>query len=258
MNSSSYLLCTAIAVTGFSHSVQADTKVEAGLGVVGAHLTYEESGVRHNGYLSGVGGYIALHNKWMLRLQGSYIAGDDIHYASSTSGSMSGMQDKIFEIRGLVGGDMERGKGRITPYTGLGYRYLVNKSAYMYTSLNKVGYDREQDYFYWPVGLLYAYPLAQGWQLSTQLEYDLLLRGDNTTKLGTIPGYHDLKFRQTSGYGGQLAVTIKKTWPDKLISGIALSPYVKYWDIEASNVNQGYYEPSNSTTEFGIQLALTY
>ncbi|CAG9001745.1 MAG: hypothetical protein CENE_03771 [Candidatus Celerinatantimonas neptuna] len=237
---------------------QAST-TEISIGSAISSFTYHESEMEEKGILTGIHGYIAIHQQWMMRLDGSLVSGN-VNYSSTDTGSMSDIPDYIFEIRGLTGPDIYTGNWRITPYTGLGYRYLNDNSAYRTTSTDDSGYEREQSYTYLPVGIIF-HSFGYHWATTTQLEIDILLRGENHTRLGTIPGYNNLSFHQTKGTGARASLTLTRRVKWGPIKGLALMPYIKYWNINASNdVRQGdeyYYEPHKHSTEYGISFLLT-
>lgn len=231
--------------------------VETSIGLVGAHLSYREAGVHQSGYLAGLKGHLAIHQGFMLRVDGSYLSGH-VDYHSADTGSMKNMSEAIYEVRGLIGQDVYAPGLRITPYTGLGYRNLENDSAYRRSTTGALGYDREQRYLYLPVGLMFQQmPISPGsWVVGLKLEFDQLIRGYNTSKLGTIPRHKNLSFHQSTGSGAQASISFKRNLnSDLLIQSITFTPYIKYWDVHASNVNEGYYEPDNTTVEFGATLS---
>ncbi|CAG9000990.1 MAG: hypothetical protein CENE_02998 [Candidatus Celerinatantimonas neptuna] len=247
-----FSLCLLLMLPFTSHA-----SVEASLGLVGAHLSYRETGVHQSGYLTGLKGHLAVHQGLMVRFDGSYISGH-VDYNSTDTGSMKNMSDYIYEIRGLIGQDLYTPGLRITPYTGLGYRNLKNNSAYRRSTTGALGYNREQSYIYLPVGLMFQQMaiLPGHWGVGFKLEFDQLIRGYNTSELGTIPGKRDLSFHQKTGSGAQASITFKRYLDsDFFIRAITFTPYVKYWDVNASNVNEGYYEPDNTTVEFGATLS---
>ena len=141
----------------------------------------------------------------------------------------------------------------ISPYTGLGYRYLLDKKRkkdpYNYD------YKREQTYYYLPIGADLKVPLSSGWSLAFNTEIDVLLRGENKSH---VDG--GLKFRQNSGYGWRLAAKVEKNLHSV---GIFAEPFYRYWDIAKSNKDTGnsgasWLEPKNKTNEFGLRIGVTF
>jgi hypothetical protein len=228
----------------------AQNMFEAGIGPAIADFTYNESSVQDNGTLYGIQGYLALYDQWMKRVEGSYLQGK-IDYTSDSTGSMSDISDYIFEIRGLIGPNLSvSGTEQFTPYSGLGYRYLNDDSAYRQTTTGHWGYEREQSYLYLPLGVLVK--LTNGeLSITGQFEYDYLMEGHNHSYLSTVPGYPDISVTQHDGYGLRASLTFSRPVAIGSISALSFSPYIKYWSIQNSSVDSGYYEPKNDSTEFG-------
>lgn len=233
------------------------------LGVYMSDITYTEPDVMYEeGNLFGFTGRIRSNKNQtsFIALEADYSSGY-MDYVGS--GTIENIPDKMFEIRGLIGSRSERTLGYyMSLYTGLGYRYLNDDSSYMLSSTNAIGYEREQTYIYFPIGIEFTKqtPIF-GWILSGRIEYDHLIEGRNNSYTGYISGYDDLSFTQNSGYGHRFSVRFTKT-----LSGtdqsLSIEPFYKYWEIETSNVTydssgDGWIEPYNYSKEYGISLLLT-
>ena len=187
--------------------------------------------------------------------------------------SESGDSDWYVEARGLVGRDFVGRKWSVSPETGLGVRYLSNGT----TGVD--GY-RTDTYLYLPLGVTARTRVASHSALSFNLEYDLLLRGWQTTRgsaLGggdvpatptapafTIEGLSDISFAQHDGWALRASAKFQMTrhW--------SVEPAYIYWHVGASPVNSqiatftvndvtvqqqfGAYEPLNMTHEFVVRL----
>ncbi|MDW6004262.1 hypothetical protein [Vibrio mangrovi] len=235
----------------------AETTYEAGIGPAIAHFSYKEPSVMQDqGTLYGIQGYVATYDSWMRRVEASYVEGT-VDYTSNESGDMSDISDYIFEVRGLLGLNMFYSNGLMTPYSGLGYRYLNDDSSYRQTTTGHWGYEREQSYLYLPLGAMIR--LANGPILiEWQLEYDYLLEGRNQSHLSTVPGYSDISVTQNDGYGARASLSLRHTVNLGSITEISVSPYITYWNIKKSSVNSGYYEPQNNSTEYGASLSVHF
>ena len=190
--------------------------------------------------------------------------------------SESGNQDWYVEGRALTGKDFIGRSWGLSPYAGIGVRHLSNGLA------GVPGY-RTQDYLYLPVGLTTRTRVASR-ALSVTLEYDHLLRGWQETRQSkqgggmvpatdtapafTINGFTDVSFDQRSGWALRASAKYQATrrW--------SLEPYYVRWSVDDSTVNfttatftvdsvvarqqLGFYEPFNTTDEFGVKLGFRF
>lgn len=140
-----------------------------------------------------------------------------------------------------------------TPYAGLGYRRLTDNSEGMISSLGKLGYNRQSNYYYSPIGIEISSDLEKGWSIGGSLEYDLLWHGTQITA-GYI--FND----QKKGYGARAAAKISKHLDNSAI--LSFEPFVRYWNIDVSEMvvsgAYGVVEPKNNSTEYGIRIALEF
>lgn len=222
---------------------------------------YQEPGIMS---LKGVKMGVDLHAVRVAEDRGNLIFRGDLRYAfgsvdydSNGTGSASGEPDWYIEGRALFGKDWEINNAVLSPYTGLGYRYLFNDGRGI-TSTGHGGYRRESNYVYLPVGIIHHRALTGLARLESTLEYDFLLAGKQVSRLSDVPGYSDVTNNQSSGYGLRLSVTYQK---DKW----AIGPYAYYWNIGESDVvpeiyngvptGSGLVEPNNNTIEFGLMAS---
>jgi hypothetical protein len=144
----------------------------------------------------------------------------------------------------------------ISPYIGLGGRYLVdNKNA-------QGSYHRTSTYLYVPLGLKTKFYLPKMWDIGFNAELDWLLTGKQKTNLSDVnPSYYNITNEQTNGVGAKLSVKLQKNYKK---SGIFAEPFLRYWKIQESDGvpygNPGYlaYEPSNTTTEWGLKTGVYF
>ena len=202
--------------------------------------------------------------------------GYELDFGDASPCSESGDQDWYLEGRALVGKDLIGGNWGWSPYSGIGVRHLSNGTS------GAPGY-RTDNYLYLPVGLTARSRVASH-MLGLNLEFDWLLHGWQTTRgsaLGggdipatttapafTINGFSDVSFSQPGGWALRTSVKYQVTthW--------SLEPFYVHWNVSASppndqtatfTVNQvtaheriGFYEPLNTTDEFGVKLGFHF
>ncbi len=199
------------------------------------------------------------------------------------SGTWHGIPDWNFETRGLVGLEIPLVNNvLLTPYGGLGYRYLYNQlSDYPASVVDGQqyysGYDRESHYVYIPLGIEVQKQLAVGWFVSLKNEVDFFVWGKQHSHLedmvdenGVNAGYDELENTQERGIGWRSSVRfMRKTNSfDRFIE-----PFVRYWHIDDSEVSfitnngsltcqgdlcQAGTEPDNKTWEYGLNMGAKF
>jgi hypothetical protein len=186
----------------------------------------------------------------------------NLSYTSQSSGSLSNLSNYYYELRGLIGKDFSWSSGNLSPYSGLGYRYLYDDNRGISTT-GAAGYQREISYLYIPFGTIYRISLTNA-ILETRVEYDYLIKGKVNTHLSDSVGFNsitansDVTNNQTSGWGIRLSTSYQeKSW--------ALTPYFNYWFVQNSDVTSttkiqgglsstaGVFEPTNRTVEYGLK-----
>ncbi len=253
------------AVTGISFAKPAQPEMHSlEIGPQVSHIRYEEPDVmEEKGVMYGITGSYAYHNKFMLKLQGGYSLGQ-LDYKNS--GTIDNIDNYMIELRGLGGYDIPVLKRTVlTPYIGLGYRYLNDDSSGMISSTGAHGYERESTYYYSPVGIEAVTQLNNGWSLGLTVEYDLFLEGKQKSRLSDVDArFSDLENDQHQGYGLRGSVRLRKKGRNV---DFVMEPFIKYWDIDKSEESfitvsgsiWGYgWEPENNSTEFGIKLAAIF
>jgi hypothetical protein len=225
---------------------------------------YKEPGVmRNNGMMSGLTGAYAYHNRAMLKTQG-LLAFGAVDYKNS--GTMDNVFDSCVEVRGMGGYDFNLSEGvYLTPYFGIGYRYLNDDSSGKSTSTGAAGYERESNYVYSPLGVECAFQMENNWSIGLATEYDIFWRGKQISHLEDANfSYSRVSNTQKKGYGLRGSLSLKKK--AKKIDFV-IEPFIRYWNIKKSNNSDvtyagviiGYgYEPKNNTTEYGVKLGLNF
>ena len=166
-------------------------------------------------------------------------------YTNSSGMRAGGLDNWYWEARALYGVDLEMDGYVLSPYAGLGYRYLFNDLR----SLTN-GYRRESRYISLPLGITVHTRAAQRSQLLTTVEYVHLLSGKQDALLSDIgPGRQDAKLNQRSGSGLRLKVIRQfPTW--------SIGPTLTYWRVGSSDVGgtPAVFEPKNNTVELGLSI----
>jgi hypothetical protein len=247
-----------------AHAESTDLETQAGndIGLSLSSYQYQEPGIMS---LKGAKMGLDLHVVRVSEGDGRLIFRGDLRFAAGTvdynsvsTGSASGEPDWYIEARALVGKDWAINDAVISPYTGLGYRYLFNDGRGI-TSTGHGGYRRQSNYLYLPIGIIHRIALKDQARLESTLEYDDLLTGTQISSLSDVGGgYSDVTNNQSSGYGLRLSAMYQKNkW--------AIGPYVYYWNIGQSDIvpeiqngvptGYGLVEPKNNTVEFGLKAS---
>ena len=214
--------------------------------------------------LSLYGAYTVRPNDFMVRFDGRLGFGS-VDYTSPVSGRADGLRDYIMEARLLFGRTFEiSDKWYVTPFSGLGYRYLFDGLGEKVTSLWHLGYDRRSNYLYSPIGIESASFLKYGWSLAAAAEYDYFWHGWQHSELGA-PFGSDLTVinDQEDGWGLRAhGKIIKESGRYDIIFG----PYFKYWNISDSREVSIFFEgeegtviePANNSIEIGGMFGVVF
>ncbi len=181
--------------------------------------------------------------KWMSRFEGRFAYGQvdyDGKYEDGTPVSIENIDDYVMEFRLLVGPDFPKQTRMDTLYAGIGYRYLYDDFQY----------SRESNYLYVPIGLKTIGNLKNRWSFEATAEFDIFLWGRQESYLSEV-GYVDVANTQDSGYGLRGSVKFQKHGKK---TDFIFEPFVRYWNIDKSDVVLGGYEPENETLEYGVKL----
>jgi outer membrane protein W len=176
-----------------------------------------------------------------------------LEYESQGTGTASDVPDWIVEARAVIGRDyLVSASVALSPYIGLGYRYLYNDSR-GYSSTGAIGYRRYSHYLYIPVGLTARFRTGERWVVAPTVEYDAFLGGRQYSQLtDTSIGFSDASNRQRDGRGYRAYLMLESGhW--------AFGPWLHYWKIKDSDIvpiGLGFagLEPVNWTREYGVEL----
>jgi hypothetical protein len=209
-------------------------------------------------------GTYAFQNNWFVLGEFDYNNGP-VKYTGT--GTQSGIPQYYYNLKAAVGYDFVVNNVVVSPYIGLGYRFLSQQWGSTTTSTGNIGYDRQSTYNYIPIGVINRLAINEKSQLVSTLEYDYLISGNQYSGLSsvngtsggnTLSGVPNVNNSQNSGYGLNLTVMYKEEkW--------GVGPYLKYWNIKQSNTVSGtytvngslyrgsVYEPANNTLEYGVK-----
>lgn len=190
--------------------------------------------------------------KWMLRVEARFDVGTVDYDGSLQDGTpyeVDNISDNSGEFRLLLGMDFPKATVVDTIYLGVGNRFLNDDG-----SSDPHGYDRRANYLYVPVGFKTLRNLAGNWLLATTAEFDVFIRGKQTSDLHDF-GYGTIRNRQNSGYGMRGSVGFEYTGKDMDVS---IEPFIRYWNIADSEVYRGWIEPKNNTTEIGLDFIFRF
>lgn len=235
-------------------SLKTPTSVQIGVQI--SDYRYQEPDVqmKNTGLKYGANALLTanLYNNWFAMADLRAAVGD-VRYKGS--GTEDGVADVLSEIRLAGGYDLLFGNFAVSPYAGLGFRYLLNDGNGHVTDTNAGLYRRESRYFFAPMGLNPRVLLNNGAKLSLVFEYDHLIKGWQSSELSDVNGYPNLNNPQYTGYGlrGSFMYEAAK-W--------SVGPFFNYWNINDSKTKCGVgsvyvfcgYEPHNQTLEYGMQV----
>jgi len=191
----------------------------------------------------------------MSRLEARFAYGQ-VDYDGATQGgsplSIGGIDDLVFEGRLLLGTDwLVGGEMLNTLYAGIGYRYLRDD-----LSVHSGGYLRESNYIYVPLGYQLDGSLESGWSWAAGLEYDFFIWGKQRSHLSDVSLFLPIvDNEQDSGFGYRAHLRLQNKESDGVL---IIEPFVRFWDIDKSEMNMGFLEPANETTEVGISVIWMY
>jgi hypothetical protein len=208
-------------------------------------------------------GIKALTGERFVVFDADYATGPDTY-----SGSLGDLviPKYYYDLKLSIGKDLVYDSYVLSPYIGLGYRFLKQSGGGLFTPTGNYFYDRQSTYNYIPVGLKRRIALADGATLETTVEYDYLISGNQYSGLSAAnnasgyTGATNVNNKQNSGYGLNASLMYRR--PD----GWSFGPYWKYWNIDASesalrSYNSANYpttELANTTEEFGIKALFKF
>ena len=98
------------------------------------------------------------------------------------SGTASGQETNLWEVRALGGRDFAFEYFTLSPYAGLGFRELYN-DARGETSTGAEGYRRLNQMVYLPIGVNPRFRVTDETRIAMKIEYDATLFGVQESRL---------------------------------------------------------------------------
>jgi len=225
------------------------------LGLQAAHYQYEEPGfMKLSGNRGGItGAYTftsAQHAFSRIDIRGSY---GRLKF-QGPSGTSTNIPDLIIETRAVAGVDFAASEHLwLSPYAGIGLRYLYDDLRGHNAANVAVGYRRESIYAYAPLGVTARMRLGDAWVLAPTIEADLFARGRQTTRLSDLgTGTSDVLNSQNRGRGYRGSLMFERDrW--------SVGAWMDYWHIDSSDVQAGgAYIPENHTRETGVGISYLF
>ncbi len=131
------------------------------------------------------------------------------------------------------------------PYGGFGYRLLVDDLPTIW------GYTREQTYWFLPVGVEAEMRTGGGHAWVLGGEYDWFLRGYNVSGGDT--------FTQDRGSGFRVRLSVDVPLDDEETGHLRTETFVQGWRVAESTTSEdGYYEPANKSTLYGVSVSMLF
>jgi len=257
LKAATLLACCLATPMAFAQSAPLATRTGNEIGLTVSGYKYTEPGlmqIKATKIGFDYSGTYAFGTEWPNRSDGWFVRGDARYatgkgdYSSSISGSLNDLPDWYYEVRGLIGKDFHYGSYTLSPYAGLGYRYLFNDLRGT-TTTGARGYRRESHYTTLPIGVTHKMSLANQAQLLTTVELSYLIRGRQDSKLSdSNPATADVDLKQRRGYGLRMAAMYRfDKW--------SVGPALVMWRIKDSDMSNLVFEPRNNTNEFMIKGA---
>lgn len=255
------LMCMG-AGNSFAETLQLRTHtVEAGPEI--SYIRYEEPTVmRERGFMFGGTASYAYHNDFMFKGEGHSSIGF-VDYENS--GTIDDIFNFMFEARVLGGYDIPvSGTSILTPYIGIGYRYLMDDAGGKTSSTGAGGYKRESNYLYSPIGIETLTKLEKAWYAGIVLEYDFFWIGRQISHYEDVSANYDtLENDQHNGYGLRGSIRLKNEGSLPFV----IEPFIRYWKILKSEEEDVIYagtvvgtgwEPKNNSTEIGLKFLFSF
>jgi len=246
-----------------------------------SHITYKEPGyMEDRGSMYGLAVSYSLRKEYlapisMMKAEVQATWGP-INYSSVSTGAIKNTPDAMIDARILIGKNLsDAGQKLVTPYAGLGYRRLSDKSEGMISSSGAYGYDREANYYYFPVGIELSSSFDNSWMIGGLLEYDLFIAGTQITlipkdmRINGVTSSNQFTNDQKDGYGFRVSLQIMRRINNAYC--LSFEPYCRYWNIKTSKADSiivtdsdnkkktiSVVEPANTSTEYGIKAGLRF
>jgi len=192
---------------------------------------------------------MSFENSWFFKLNGKL--------AYSSSGDTT---DWNGDAHILVGKDYLLGQFALSPYSGLGYRYIHTDDDYGFLDIK-----RKTGLVYLPVGLSHRFSIDESSLIETTLEYDVIFSGKQTNNI-SVDNYGSIlddSYNRDTGYGIRFSSMYRS-------NDLAFGPFIDYWHIGKGKISAdvypydsgyfvaGYQEKKTKNLEFGIKASMRF
>lgn len=172
-------------------------------------------------------------------------------YSSQRTGTHNNNPTYYIEMRPLAGKDFILSTQSISPFIGLGYRFLHHDGYGTRSSTGHFGYHRTNTMIYIPVGLTHRVALNESSKIQTTIEYNHMVYGRQYSGVDTDNSGKGIYHNQNKGFGARFSTQYHQNkW--------SIGPYVTYWNVAKSDVQKGFIEPKNNTIEAGLKVEYTF
>lgn len=189
---------------------------------------------------------------------------NDSELQENPVGTVSGIPEWEFELRGRFGITRPMWGGSFSPYLGVGARYQREEGKGYLTNIGYETFDTRTMQLYVPIGASLAFDVGDGWSFTPSAELDISLWGSVDKRLTALNNGARIFFdpsdtHQKLGFGGRSEMMFGKTFDTYTWQ---VGPFVRYWHFNASDssdyINQTtgkteyVREPSNDRTQIGF------
>jgi hypothetical protein len=181
---------------------------------------------------------------------------------------LDNVPQSIGQLELHVGKDFQlKGGTTITPFIGLGSRYLLDESGGEKTEDGLFGYDREVSYGYVPLGVATKFRLGSASSLTLSAQYNWVVHGDVKAKFSDVdPELPDVELELDKGHGFELSAMASIPAGRNAIN---VGPFFRRWKIgqsksfilkdpEGSGESIEFFEPKNHTCELGLRVTFSF
>lgn len=216
------------------------------------------------GYVQKIGGGVLLR----ARLSAGFGSVDYRSPDPEGDSRIRGVDHSIGQLELHVGKDFKiGGASSLTAFAGLGARSLRDASGGREATDGALGYDREVNYAYVPIGLEARVPVSANSAILVGIQYNLFVGGDSTSRFSEIdPEIPDVELELDGGRGFEASAAFQTKLGSHALS---FGPFVRHWKIGRSDSfivtnpddpseSLEFYEPKNRTTELGLRLTFAF
>lgn len=156
---------------------------------------------------------------------------------------ITGLSRRMVSVLGEYSHAVPQGYG-VVACVGLGYRHLMD-----HLEEGPGGYTRANNRLFVTAGLAREFKLNDKWALTPRAVYKHILY---SAQYSALRGGVTV---EQQGRGAEYALDLTYRAGSRVLT---VSPFVRAWNVKASNVVSGLYEPKNTTSEVGLTLSVSF